>query len=432
MKQATRLFGVLGIGFLIGTGISLGTSVHAERGDAANDLPLEDLRALADVFGKIKSDYVESIDDEKLLGDAINGMLAGLDPHSAYLGPDSFREMRIGTEGQFGGLGIEVTMENGFVKVVAPIDDTPAYDAGIKSGDVIIKLDNKPVKGMALNEAVDMMRGKPGTDITLTIVREGREKPFDVVLTRDIIRITSVRGRLLEPDYGYIRISQFQAGTGANLRKKISNLKVENDGPLKGLVLDLRDNPGGVLNAAVNVSDTFLKDGQIVATRGRTDDANMEFTATPQDYLDNAPLVVLINGGSASASEIVAGALQDHKRAVVMGTKSFGKGSVQTILPMGNGAALKITTALYYTPNDRSIQATGIVPDIEVDNLVLSKPDSNDGIGVRESDLAGHLENGNGDSDSSDTVPETALINDYQLNQALNLLKGISIVRTTG
>ena len=432
MKYPFRILSVLGIGILIGTGLSIGTSVHAERSLEESNLPLEDLQIFADVFGKIKSDYVESIKDKKLLGDAINGMLTGLDPHSTYLSPDSFKEMRIGTEGHFGGLGIEVTIENGFVKVVAPIDDTPAYDAGIKSGDLIIKLDNKPVKDMPLNEAVGLMRGKPGTDITLTIVREGRDKPFDVVLTRDVIRITSVKGRLLEKDYGYIRISQFQAGTGASLRKKISSLKQENEGSLRGLILDLRDNPGGVLNAAVNVSDTFIRSGIIVSTRGRTDDSDMEFNATPQDYLDNAPLVVLINGGSASASEIVAGALQDHKRAVLMGTKSFGKGSVQTILPMGNGAALKITTALYYTPNNRTIQATGIVPDISVDDLVLSKPDDDQGHNIRESDLARHLEN-NGETpeetEKTDAKSDRSPPADYQLNQALNLLKGINIVR---
>jgi carboxyl-terminal processing protease len=403
--------------------------VFAERAEA-EPLPLETLRIFTEVFGKVKSDYVESVEDKKLLEDAIHGMLAGLDPHSSYLSPESYKEMRIGTEGKFGGLGIEVTMENGFVKVVAPIDDTPAQRAGIKAGDVITRLDGTPVKGMSLNEAVKKMRGEPGTDIRLTVVREGEDKPLEFEITRAVIRITSVKGSMIEPGYAYVRVSQFQAGTADAVRRKLSKLKKEADGKLKGLVLDLRNNPGGVLNGAVSVSDLFLSNGVIVSTRGRDDDSRVEYTATPSDYLKDAPMVVLVNGGSASASEIVAGALQDHSRAIIMGTATFGKGSVQTILPINNGAALKITTARYYTPNDRSIQAQGIVPDVVVEDLEIRKKDA-DADTLREEDLEGHLENENGDGGAGDNVVESgpSVNRDFQLREALNLLKGVNIVR---
>ena len=344
------------------------------------------------MFSRIKSDYVETVEDKKLLGDAVQGMLAGLDPHSSYLDAESFKDVRVETEGQFGGLGIEVPMENGFVKVVSPIDDTPAARADIRTGDLIIRLDDKAVKGMTLNEAVRLMRGKVGTDITLTVAREGTIKPFKVTLKRAVIKIQSVKNKLLEPGYGYVRITQFQAGTERYLNDAVKKLNAENKGELRGLVLDLRNNPGGVLNAAVAVSDAFLNKGLIVYTEGRVADSRLKFSATPGDILNGAPIVVLVNGGSASASEIVAGALQDHKRAVVMGTKTFGKGSVQTIVPVSNGAALKLTTARYYTPNGRSIQATGIVRTSPPTKP--RSPRAKAGDRLREADLARHLEGG--------------------------------------
>ena len=432
MNRSGRYLLILCLGVFLGTAITMERTVFAERADT-QPLPLDTLRIFTEVFGKVKSDYVESVGDKKLLEDAIHGMLAGLDPHSSYLNPESFKEMRIGTEGKFGGLGIEVTMENGFVKVVAPIDDTPAQRAGLKAGDLITRLDGTPVKGMTLNDAVKKMRGEPDTDITLTIVREGEPKPLEFVITRAVIRITSVKGQTLEPGYAYVRVSQFQAGTADALRRKISDLKKESNDKLNGLILDLRNNPGGVLNGAVSVSDMFLTDGVIVSTKGRLEDSQVKYTATPNDYLKDSPMVVLVNGGSASASEIVAGALQDHGRAIIMGTKTFGKGSVQTILPINNGAALKITTARYYTPKDRSIQATGIIPDVVVEDLQVTKRETDPDF-LSESNLQGHLENdidAGGDSNAND-ISDTARPNiedDFQLREALNLLKGVNIVR---
>ncbi len=443
MTERRRVAVVFMLGLVLGIGITIYSSVFAgnDKGTANSPLPLEDLRAFTEVFGKVKTDYVETVEDKDLLESAIKGMLSGLDPHSTYLNSDEFKEMRIGTDGKFGGLGIEVSMENGFVKVIAPIDDTPAQRAGIKAGDIIVRLDDTPVKGMTLNEAVKIMRGEPGTDILLTVVREGEEGPLKITITRDIIRIKSVRGRTLEPGYGYIRISQFQSGTGTSMRKKLSELKKENGGELKGLVLDLRNNPGGVLNASVSVADAFVTKGKIVYTEGRVKDSLLTFNASPNDLLKDAPIVVLVNGGSASASEIVAGALQDHHRAIIMGTKTFGKGSVQTIMPMNNGAALKITTARYYTPSGRSIQAEGIEPDIKVEQLQISDNGDEPVARLREADLRDHLENGNGKKSDKATKDEKAskkegesdekdkLKNDYQLNEALNLLKGVNIVK---
>lgn len=442
MTEKRRVAVVFALGLALGAGMTIYSSVFAgnEKTTAASPLPLEELRAFTEVFGRVKTDYVESVEDKDLLEYAIKGMLSGLDPHSAYLNPEEFKEMRIGTDGKFGGLGIEVSMENGFVKVISPIDDTPAERAGIKAGDVIVRLDDTPVKGMTLNEAVKIMRGEPGTDILLTVVREGEEGPLKITITRDIIRIKSVRGRTLDPGYGYIRISQFQSATGTSMRKQLSELKKENGGELKGLVLDLRNNPGGVLNASVSVADAFVSKGKIVYTEGRVKDSLLTFNASPNDLLKSAPIVVLVNGGSASASEIVAGALQDHKRAIIMGTKTFGKGSVQTIMPMNNGAALKITTARYFTPSGRSIQAEGIEPDIEVEQLEVSKKEDAAVERLREADLRDHLENGNGghadEADKNDKSGKTKektdeknIKDDYQLNEALNLLKGVNIVR---
>jgi len=446
MKLATRYILVLFLGMFVGAAIILDMGVLAERDEPKETLaplPLNELRSFTEVFSRIKSDYVEPVEDKKLLEDAVQGMLAGLDPHSAYLDADSFKDMRVETEGQFGGLGIEVTMENGFVKVVSPIEDTPAARAGVKPGDLIIRLDDKAVKGLTLTEAVRFMRGKPGSDITLTIVREGATKPLKITLTRAVIKIQSVKSRMLEPGFGYVRVTQFQAGTDKGLAEALKKLETENKGTLRGMILDLRNNPGGVLNSAVGVSDAFLDKGLIVYTEGRVADSKMKLSATPGDLLNGAPMVVLINGGSASASEIVAGALQDHKRAVIMGTKSFGKGSVQTIIPVSNGAALKITTARYYTPSGRSIQASGIVPDIVTEEARITKSEAADRL--READLARHLENGDEiakpkeepkkedkkDDKKKDETGKPA-VEDYQLQEALNLLKGISFFKAQG
>lgn len=404
---------------------------HAGQAENGVRLPIEDLKIFAEIFGKIKSDYVEDIDDSQLLNDAIKGMLDGLDPHTVYLDPESFREMNIDTHGEFGGLGLEVTMENGVIRIVAPIDDTPAHKAGLKSGDLIISMDGVQVKGLSLAESVSLMRGKPGSEIVLTIVRKDRPEPFEVTLKRAIIQLESVRAELLETGFGYVRVIQFQIGTATSLRQQLARLAREAGTALKGLVLDLRDNPGGVLDGAIQVSDTFLRDGLIVSTRGRAEDSEVTFSASPKDYLNDAPLVVLVNGGSASASEIVAGALQDHGRALILGTTTFGKGSVQTILPMLNGAALKLTTARYYTPNDRSIQATGITPDVVSQPAESSQTLDRDASRLRESDLAGHLENEleKDQNATVDTKTDPLLFSDLQVREALNILKGMVIAR---
>ena len=429
---------ILSLGIMLGVFMGICGSVFAvpDKAEVATDteaLPYEDLRTFTEIFGRIKRDYVEPVSDKKLLEDAVRGMLSGLDPHSAYLVAEEYQELKEGTTGQFGGLGIEVTMENGFIKVVSPIDDTPAQKAGLKTGDLIIKLDDKPVKGMSLTDAVKMMRGEPGSTIVLTLVREGEEAPLKLTLARAIIKVKSVKSRLLEKGYGYVRISSFQSGTGDALKEALAALKKENGGNLKGLVLDLRNNPGGVLNAAVEVSDAFLKSGLIVYTEGRIENSEMRFNAAPDDLIDGAPIVVLINAGSASASEIVAGALQDQKRAVIMGEKSFGKGSVQTILPTSNGAAVKLTTARYYTPSGRSIQAEGIEPDVTLARVKLETLDKADFIPVKEADLSHHLQNGKGATDGKkeglDKDKATLDVEDYSLHEALNLLKGISIMK---
>ena len=418
------------VGIVLGLTLAIGHSVYALKDE--QDIPFEDLQAFTEVLSRIKSDYVEGVDDKKLIEDAIRGMLGGLDPHSAYLNISEFADLKVGTTGQFGGLGIEVGMENGFVKVISPIDDTPAARAGVKASDLIIKLDDKQVKGMTLNDAVKIMRGKPNTDIVLTIVRQNEPKPLVITITREIIRVKSVKNRMLEPGYGYVRITNFQSRTATDLLKAISDLQKQST--LEGLVLDLRNNPGGVLTGAVNVSDAFIDNGLIVYTEGRINDSSHRYPATPGDSLNGAPLVVLINGGSASASEIVAGALQDHKRAIIMGTKSFGKGSVQTIQELRNGSAVKLTTARYFTPNGRSIQARGIVPDINLKTLKISASDNGETTTFSESDLDGRLSNPNGDSDntgaSTETTADTEKLaeSDFQLFEALNLLKGLHIL----
>ena len=409
-------------------------SAIAERAEQADSgLPLEELRVFAEVFGRVKNDYVEPVDDRKLLKYAIEGMLSGLDPHSSYLDEEDYRDLRVGTSGEFGGLGIEVGMENGFVKVISPIDDTPAQRAGVQAGDLIIRLDDKPVKGMTLDEAVKLMRGKPGTPIKLTIVRDGVDKPLEIEVVRDVIKTVSVKYRMLEPGFGYVRLSQFQARTPEDMLSGVGALKRKAGGALKGLVLDLRNNPGGVLNAAVAISDAFLTGGTIVYTEGRIKDSELKFKAAPDDVLEGAPIVVLVNGGSASASEIVAGALQDHKRAVIIGQQTFGKGSVQTIVPVNERTAVKLTTARYFTPNGRSIQAEGIVPDIELDNVRLTRGEESS-TQLKESDLAGHLENPENGKNGKNGAKAKARekerdASDYALNEALNLLKGLAILR---
>lgn len=424
------------IGCFLGVLIASAGSVLADREtvEGATTLPFEELRTFTEIFGRIKQDYVEPVSDKDLLESAIRGMLVGLDPHSSYLDTEEYKELKVGTTGRFGGLGIQVTMEDGFVKVISPIDDTPAFRAGMQAGDLIIKLDDQPVKGMTLTAAVKIMRGEVGSEIVLTIVREGKDAPLNVTLVRDVIKVKSVRSRTLEEGFGYLRISSFQSPTGEALKEEIKQLKKDNGGMLKGVVLDLRNNPGGVLSGAVAVSDAFLNSGKIVYTEGRFKDAKMDFNATPGDLLEGAPLVVLINAGSASASEIVAGALQDHKRAIIMGSKSFGKGSVQTILPTGNGGAVKLTTARYFTPSGRSIQATGIKPDIKLRRLKLEELDAAKFTPVKEADLSHHLSNGNGKKSDKKGVDKKGDkkgvdLRDYPLTEALNLLKGIAILR---
>jgi carboxyl-terminal processing protease len=472
MRTKLQNFNLVAFGAALGLMLSLTYSAVADK-DTKPQLPLDELRTFAEIFGKIKTDYVEPVEDKKLIKEAINGMLSGLDPHSSYLDEDGFKELQAGTQGEFGGLGIEVGMEDGFVKVISPIEDTPAYKAGIKSGDLIIKLDDTPVKGLSLNDAVKHMRGKPDTPIVLTILRKGEARPLVITLLRATIKSKSIKPKLVEPGYAYIRVTQFQEHTGEDLAKALKTLREENKGEFKGLVLDLRNNPGGLLNQAVAVSAAFLpKDQLVVYTEGRVPDAKMRLTANSDNYvrgigsdylrglpadLKTVPMAVLINVGSASASEIVAGALQDHKRAIVMGTQSFGKGSVQTILPMNNGTAIKLTTARYFTPSGRSIQAKGIVPDIVVEEGTLNTT-ADLGLSMHEADLSRHLSNPKDNetpaakpipeppakpgkstkpaadenkdkSTDKNAPPEFGSKSDYQLNQALNLLKGLDFLQ---
>jgi carboxyl-terminal processing protease len=454
MHTRLRNIGLIAVGAVAGVLISLNFQAIADRATRTS-LPIEELRAFTEVFGAIKTNYVEPVEDKKLITEAINGMLTGLDPHSAYLDQEAFRELQVGTQGQFGGLGIEVGMEDGFVKVISPIEDTPAFRAGIKPGDLIIKLDDTPVKGMSLNDAVKKMRGKPNTTITLTISRKGETGPIVVTLTRAIIRVQSVKSKVIEPGYGWVRVSQFQEATADHLVKHLGDMFKQNP-QLKGLVLDLRNDPGGLLHGAVAISAAFLPAKTlIVSTDGRAEDSRKKFYASPEDYarggrgedilralpaaVKTVPMVVLVNGGSASASEIVAGALQDHRRATVIGTQTFGKGSVQTIMPLGNNTAIKLTTARYYTPGGRSIQALGIKPDIAVEDPTdtLTR--------VREADLQRHLGNGQAKEEKKDEKKEPAAArakpaaavspaelkpvelgskDDFQLQQAIAHLKG--------
>lgn len=440
MQQRMRAAALVVTGVALGFGLTFGAGVLAERESpaaAVESLPINELRTFTDVYARIKADYVESVDDKTLLTHAIRGMLAGLDPHSTYLDPEEFKELQAGTSGTFGGLGIEVGMEDGFVKVIAPIDDTPAQRAGLQAGDLIIRLDDKPVQGMSLNDAVKLMRGEPGTKIKLTVVRKGLEKPLELTIERAIIRVKSVKSRMLEPGYAYVRITQFQSQTGEQLRQALEDLQKQADGKLKGLVLDLRNNPGGVLQASVSVADAFLDDGLVVYTDGRVKDAKLRYSAHAGDLLNGAPMVVLVNGGSASASEIVAGALQDHKRAIIMGSKTFGKGSVQSIQELANGGAVKLTTSRYYTPSGRSIQAEGIIPDILLPQITVDKVEMDDHR-LKEADLSRHLDNdkrpGNGAAKPAEVVNgedgKPLAQSDFALFEALNMLKGMVIFGT--
>ena len=399
---------------------------------AASSETYRQLNLFGDVFERVRSDYVEEVSDKELIESAINGMLVSLDPHSSYLDRESFEDMQVQTKGEFGGLGIEVTMENQLVKVVSPIDDTPAYRAGIQAGDLITHIDGEQVFGMTLAEAVDRMRGPVGTDINLTISRQGEDKPIEVTITRAVIKIRSVRSRI-EGDAAYIRVTTFNEQTESGLKRAIAEIKEKLQGKMAGVILDLRNNPGGLLDQAVAVSDAFLEQGEIVSTRGRRSDSMQRFNAKPGDLADGLPIVVLINGGSASASEIVAGALQDHQRAIILGTKSFGKGSVQTIIPLSGQGAIRLTTARYYTPSGRSIQATGIDPDIVVEQAKIEAVDRGDQrteASLRnrlasEEELNGEAENAGKERPQNGRSSQAQ--QDYQLARALDLLHGLAL-----
>ncbi len=410
----------------------------AAAADSAEPLPLEDLRIFAQVLQKIRDTYVEPISDHELLEAAIRGLLYDLDPHSAYLDPRDFSDLQVTTTGEFGGVGIEVSTSDGFLRIISPIDDTPASRAGLKPGDIVIKIDGSSTKSLGLDKAIDLMRGKIGSTVTLDIAREGTEKPFSVKLQREKIRIASVRSRELAPGFGLLRITQFQTQTGSDAEKQLHAMLVKKDKdsePLRGLIIDLRNNPGGVLGGAQQVADLFLDSGNIVYTQGRVEAEQQRLDAMPGDVLNGLPIVVLVNAGTASAAEIVAGALQDHRRAVIVGTPTFGKGSVQTVFPLQAGRALKLTTSRYFTPSGRSIQAQGIVPDIEIEDARLAQRE--DSPTLREADLPGHLSNSNGKPErngditgnKSEKEKADTLADDYQMFEALNILRGIAVAR---
>ncbi len=430
------LLGVL-LGVLLAAGaVDFNHRLEASATPATSQspLPLTDLQKFAAILERVRSQYVEEVSDSKLLENAIRGMLNGLDPHSSYMDADEFREMQITTSGRFGGLGIQVQADEGFIRVVAPLDDTPAKRAGIQARDLIIRIDDRSVQGMDLEEAVKLMRGDPGTSLTLTLVREGRDTPFKVKLTREVIKVASVKSRLLDEGIGYIRVTQFAAEATNEASKALEQLHKEAKGPLKGIVLDLRNNPGGLLSDAVSMSDLFLNSGRIVYTKGRVPDSRQDFDATPGDVLHGAPMVVLVNQGSASAAEIVAGALQDNHRALLMGWTTFGKGSVQTVMPLPTGDAIKLTTARYYTPSGRSIQADGIHPDIVLPALTVSGENKEVSLdATREADLRGRL-SGTVEAVRFKDIDRAQLSQklaqeDYAIYEALNLLRALSIQR---
>lgn len=440
---------------LVSVAFQVSFTPSAMAKETQDALPLNDLQRFTSVVEQIRKYYVKPVDDKELFENAIRGILAGLDPHSSYLDPSEFSDLRANTSGKFGGLGIEVTMEDGFIRVISPIDDTPAQRAGIKAGDLIVRLDETPIKGMTLKKAVETMRGEKGTSINLTVMRKGATQPIKIKVARDTIVVKSVRTKLFDKYYGYIRISQFQTHSGEDLVEAIKKLKAESGDKLKGVILDLRNNPGGILESSVKISDAFLDknklgyNGLVVYTEGRLPGSEIKEYAHEGDILNGAPIIVLVNSGSASASEIVAGALQDHQRALIVGTQTFGKGSVQTVLPLRENHGLKLTTALYFTPSGRSIQAEGIIPDIEIADIKMPEPKANELehlTGVRESDLEGHLANGSKAIKTTTTEDSKNLVSspdpnqpkaddnkvllkqDYQLNEALNLLKGLAFI----
>ena len=417
---AARLGFAAVLGLLI-TGCVL-TPPPAQAQSASGDT-IRHLKLFGDVFERVRNEYVEEVSEEELVEAAINGMLTALDPHSGYLDPNRYRDMQVQTRGEFGGLGIEVTMENGLVKVVSPIDDTPAYRAGIEAGDLITHIDGEPVMGLSLGEAVERMRGPVNSEIELRVLRQANDEPFAINLARAIIKISPVRARV-EGDIAYVRLTTFNEQTNSMMREEVAKLKDQMGDQFRGLVLDMRNNPGGLLDQAVAVADAFLDQGEIVSTRGRRAQSVQRFNARAGDIIDGTPMVILINGGSASASEIVAGALQDHRRGIVMGTPSFGKGSVQTIMPISGQGAIRLTTARYYTPAGTSIQAKGITPDIEVQQANVELLE--DANGRREADLRGRLD---GDETGAEADDEAALLDatDYQLARAIDLLRGIAL-----
>ncbi|MGM0516579.1 MAG: S41 family peptidase [Pseudomonadota bacterium] len=432
IRKATTL----GIAAFFGFAIAITINAMAERpSNDTSDVPLELLQTYSDVLDRVRSDYVDDISESELIENSIRGMISELDPHSGYLDSEEFKNLRESTSGEFGGLGIQVGIKDGVLTVIAPIDDTPAKRAGLEANDKIIRIDGELTQDMELETAVKMMRGKPGTDIELTIAREGEQEPLEFTITRAIIKTESVRHEMLEPGMGYIRVSQFQSRTVEQMLDALDALVEENDDQaLTGLVLDLRNNPGGVLQGSVEMVDAFLDSGRIVYTKGRIADAKMSFEATPGDRLEGAPIVVLVNGGSASASEIVAGALQDSNRALIVGEQTFGKGSVQSIMPLSDGGALRLTTARYFTPDGRSIQAEGIEPDVTVHQLKVNSIE--EAFSISEASLRGHLSNGQSEmdevfrteTDEDEDDKEPLVLRDYQLYEALNLLKGMVIV----
>jgi len=440
MRNITRLISLLFISFLLHNGLA---NAQTSQQSQVSPLPAKEVQKFSNAIAYIKKTYVSEVDDEKLFNDALSGMLSGLDPHSAYLNKQDYKDLRELTNGEFGGLGIEIIMENGLLRVVAPLDDTPASRAGIKPGDIIIRINDDPVRNMTIRDAVSKMRGKPGTSLTLTIIRKDEDKPMVVNLVREKIQVRSVKSYLIDDGFGYVRISNFQSSTAWDLKKALNSLNKKSGGKLHGLVLDLRNNPGGLLDSSIDVTNLFLdskklgKDPLIVYTKGRMPESRFRANATGNDDIKGAPLVVLINGGSASGSEIVAGALQDYHRAVIMGTRSFGKGSVQTVFKLDKDSAIKLTTALYYTPSGRTIQAKGVAPDVIVEDRPVPKESKDEDAfkTLKESDLKDHLNGDDSaakDKDKKDikiptggASPET----DYQLKQALNLLKGLSVAK---